>query len=284
MYLGDLIRPLERWDFLDPLGDWLGSKVNAVVSTGAVKSALNGTWLGHPLHPLLTDIPLGLLTSATVVDLWGGDGAAPAADALTTLGLLAVVPTAAAGLVDWTDSVGPDRRLGLVHAITNLGGSLMYLAGTVSRRGGNRGAARLFSLAGLAVLGGGGYVGGHLIYARGMGVDHTVFDEPPADWTTVARQADLASDTPQLVHANGYGVLLYSHAGTIHAIADRCSHAGGPLHEGEVDEALCVTCPWHASRFRLADGSIVRGPATAEQPSFEVRVAEGNVEVRVRPR
>jgi nitrite reductase/ring-hydroxylating ferredoxin subunit len=85
-----------------------------------------------------------------------------------------------------------------------------------------------------------------------------------------------------LVQASGYGVLLYSHAGTVHAVAARCTHAGGPLQEGEVDDELCVTCPWHASRFRLTDGSVVRGPASSPQPSFEVRISEGNVEVRLR--
>jgi nitrite reductase/ring-hydroxylating ferredoxin subunit/uncharacterized membrane protein len=283
MYLGDLMRPLEGWDFLDPVGDWLGTKVNSVVGAGAVKSVLSGTWLGHPLHPVLTDVPIGFLTAATIADVFGGAGAAPAADALTVIGLLAVVPTAASGLADWSDTVGPEQRLGLVHALANAGATTLYLAGVLSRRGGNRGVARLFSLAGLGVLGASGYVGGHLVFARGIGVDHTVFDEAPTDWTRVARSADLPADTPQLVHADGYGVLLYSHAGTVHAIADRCTHAGGPLHEGEVDEELCVTCPWHSSRFRLADGSVVRGPATARQPSFEVRVQDGDVEVRLRP-
>jgi nitrite reductase/ring-hydroxylating ferredoxin subunit/uncharacterized membrane protein len=283
MYLGDLMRPLEGWDFLDPFGDWLGAKVNALVGAGTVKSVLSGTWLGHPLHPLLTDLPIGFLTAATIADVLGGDGAAPAADALTAIGLLAVAPTAAAGLADWADTVGPERRLGLIHAFANAGASTLYLASLLSRRSGNRAVAHLLSLAGLGVLGASGYVGGHLVFARGIGVDHTVFDEAPTDWTRVARQADLSSDTPQLVQADGYGVLLYRHASTIHALADRCTHAGGPLHEGEVDEDLCVTCPWHGSRFRLADGSLVGGPATARQPSFEVRVQDGNVEVRLRP-
>ncbi len=127
-----------------------------------------------------------------------------------------------------------------------------------------------------------GYIGGHLVFGRGVGVDHTVFDEAPTDWTRVAREADVAPDSPILVRADGYGVLLHRHAGTIHAIAARCTHAGGPLNEGDVDDELCVTCPWHGSRFRLADGSVTRGPATAPQPVFDVQVVDGNVEVRLR--
>jgi nitrite reductase/ring-hydroxylating ferredoxin subunit/uncharacterized membrane protein len=282
MNIRDLMRQLEAWSFLDPAGEWLGEKVNAAVARGSLKSLLSGTWLGHPLHPLLTDIPIGTLTTATVADVLGGDAGAPAADALTALGLLAVVPTAASGLSDWADTVGPERRLGLIHALANAGGSTLYLAALLSRRGGNRGLARVFSVAGLAVLTTGGYLGGHLVFARGIGVDHTVFDEAPTDWTRVARDADLAADTPQLMYASGYGLLLYRHAGTVHALADRCMHAGGPLHEGDVDADLCVTCPWHGSRYRLADGSVVRGPATAGQPTFEARVTDGSIEVRRR--
>jgi nitrite reductase/ring-hydroxylating ferredoxin subunit/uncharacterized membrane protein len=279
----DLIRPLEELEFLDPAGEWLSEKVNALLGGGSAKSVLSGTWLGHPLHPLLTDVPVGALTAATLFDVLGGDGAAPASDALTVLGLVSVAPTLVSGLSDWSDTVGPEQRLGLVHALANVGGSTLYLAALFNRRSGRRATARVLSVAGLGMLGAGGYLGGHLVFARGIGVDHTVFQEAPADWTRVAREADLLPDAPLLVHAGEYAILLHSHAGTIHALADRCTHAGGPLHEGEVDHDLCVTCPWHGSRFRLADGAVVRGPATAPQPSFEVRVTDGDIEVRLRP-
>jgi nitrite reductase/ring-hydroxylating ferredoxin subunit/uncharacterized membrane protein len=282
MGIRDLMRPLQGWELLDPAGEWLSSKVNELVGAGALKSLLSGTSLGHPLHPLLTDVPVGALTAATVIDILGGEDGASASDALTIVGLLAVAPTALSGLSDWADTVGPERRLGLIHALANVGGSTLYVAALVSRRTGNRRVARLLSAAGLGVLGAGGYIGGHLVFARGIGVDHTVFDEAPADWTPVAREGDLQPDTPLLVRARGYGVLLYSHAGTVHAIAARCTHAGGPLQEGDVDDELCVTCPWHGSRFRLTDGSVARGPASSPQPSFEVQISEGNLEVRVR--
>jgi nitrite reductase/ring-hydroxylating ferredoxin subunit/uncharacterized membrane protein len=282
MGIRDLMRPLQGWEVLDPAGEWLSGKVNQIVGAGSLKSLLSGTWLGHPLHPLLTDVPIGALTAATVIDVLGGEDAAAASNALTVMGLLAVAPTAVAGLSDWSDTVGAERRLGMIHALANVGSSTLYLAALLSRASGNRTGARLFSAAGLGMLGAGGYIGGHLVFARGIGVDHTLFDEPPADWTRVAREGDVPADTPLLVHAGAYGVLLYSHAGTVHAIAGRCTHAGGPLDEGEVDADLCVTCPWHGSRFRLTDGAVVGGPATSPEPSFEVRVTEGNVEVRVR--
>ena len=282
MAIRDLIRPLEGWALLDPAGEWLASKVTGLLANGPAKDLLSGTFLGHALHPVLTDVPIGALTAATAFDLFGGESGGATADALTVLGLLAVPPTALAGLADWSDSVDADRRLGLIHALANAGSSALYVAALVSRRSGSRGTARVFSALGLGVLGASGYIGGHLVFGRGLGVDHTVFDEAPTDWTRVAREADLDPDAPVLVRASGYGVLLYKHASGIHAIAARCTHAGGPLQEGEVDDDLCVTCPWHGSRFRLEDGSVVRGPATAPQAAFEVQTVDGNVEVRVR--
>jgi len=282
MGIRDLMRPMQGWEVLDPAGEWLSGKVNQLLGPGSLKSALSGSWLGHPLHPLLTDVPIGALAAATVIDVLGGEDGASASDTLTILGLLGVAPTALSGLSDWADTVGPERRLGMIHALANVGATTLYLAALLSRSGGNRTIPRLFRVAGLGALSAGGYIGGHLVFARGIGVDHTVFDEAPADWTRVARETDLHPDTPVLARAGAYGILLYSHAGTVHAIAARCSHAGGPLEEGEVDEELCVTCPWHASRFQLTDGTVVRGPASSPQPSFEVRMSEGNVEVRAR--
>ena len=277
------MRPLEGWAVLDPAADWLGTKLSGLLAPGPVKTALSGTVLGHPLHPVLTDVPIGALTAATIFDVLGGDAGGDTADALTALGLLSVAPTAVTGLSDWADTVDAERRLGLIHALANAGSWALYFAALVSRRSGSRGLARVFSVAGLGVLATSGYIGGHLVFARGWGVDHTVFDEPPGDWVKVAREADLQPDTPVLAQAAGYGVLLYSHGGSVDAIAARCTHAGGPLNEGEVDGELCVTCPWHGSRFRLADGSVVRGPATAPEPAFDVRMVKGNVEVRIRP-
>ena len=230
---------------------------------------------------MLTDVPIGLFTAAGVLDLVGGRRTDDATNALTVFGLLAVAPTAVTGLSDWADTVGPERRIGLVHALANAGGSSLLAAAVLNRRAGNRAVAHVFTLAGLGAMTMGGYLGGHLVFGRGIGVDHNVFEEAPTEWTRVARDEEVAADTPVRVTASGYGVLLYRDRGLIHAIAARCNHAGGPLEEGEVDDELCVTCPWHGSRFRLADGSVTRGPATAPQPSFAVRVSDGNIEVRL---
>lgn len=283
MGLRAVMRSLGNFDALEPVAAWLAGLLGSVLGCQRIKDILSGSWLGHPLHPAVTDIPVGALTAATVLELVSGDEADSTVDALLVLGLVSVVPAALSGASDWVDTVDRDRRLGLVHAMANSGASLLYLASLVSRRTGSRGRGRVFSLLGLGALGAGGYVGGHLVFARGLGVDHTVFDEPPAEWTRVAREGDLADETPAAASAGGYQVLLYRRDGEIFALGDRCTHAGGPLSEGDVDDDLCVTCPWHASRFRLVDGSIVHGPATAPQPSLEARVRDGHVEVRSRP-
>lgn len=283
MALRDFARTIEKLDLLDPLADTLAGAAATVTGDRRIKNLLSGRWLGHPLHPVLTDLPIGLFSAATLTDLLGGRWGADAADALTIAGLGAVVPTTLSGWSDWADTVGQERRVGLVHALANTGAAALYAGALLSRRAGARRTATVFSLLGAGSLTMGGYLGGHLVFSRGIGVDHGVFDEPPSDWTRVAREADLPEGSPVLASASGYGILLYRREGEIFAIADRCNHAGGPLHEGEVDEALCVTCPWHASRFRLDDGAVLDGPATNPQATFDVRVVEGNVEVRLAP-
>jgi nitrite reductase/ring-hydroxylating ferredoxin subunit len=124
-----------------------------------------------------------------------------------------------------------------------------------------------------------GHLGGHLSYARGVGVDQTVFEPAIDDWTDVAAEADVTEGALVGGQAGTTAVLVTRRDGVLHALADRCSHRGGPLHEGELEDG-CVTCPWHGSRFALADGSVVRGPAAYPQPVYEVRTEAGRILVR----
>ena len=128
-----------------------------------------------------------------------------------------------------------------------------------------------------------GYLGGHLSYALGVGVNNTFWQHPPQDWTPVLDEDDLPEGEPVNVQANGATVLLYRSGGRISAIGSRCSHAGGPLHEGTIDSATgCVTCPWHQSVFRLDGGAVVHGPATVPEPAYDARIEGGKIEVRGR--
>jgi len=250
----------------------------------SVKDLLSGTWLGHPLHPMLTDIPIGSFTSANVLDLIGGRSGQRAADRLVDLGLLSAVATAAAGAADWSDTYGEEQRLGLVHATSNIVGVALYAMSAVARRRGARGRATVLGLAGTTAMTVGGYLGGHLAWARGVGVNNAFTQHPPTDWTATVALDDLDDGGVRRVDVDGATVLLHRSGREVVAIGSRCSHAGGPLEEGDVDEQACtVTCPWHQSVFRLDTGAVVHGPATMPQVAYDTRVTDGRVEVRALP-
>lgn len=283
MGLYELASRLGAAEALDRIADPLQGLARKVFPHGPVRDALSGTWLGHPLHPLLTDVVVGTFTSASVLDVGAGRRGQPAANALCAVGLVSALPTAAAGLNDWSESSPADRRVGVVHASANLIGLGLYASSMLARRRGRRGAAATLGLLGMGVMSAGGYLGGHLSFANGVGVNDTYWQYGPEDWTPVLEESELSDRSPVTVDAGGASVLLYRCGGDIRAIASRCSHAGGPLGEGEIDAAgTCVTCPWHHSVFRLTDGSVVHGPATAPQPAFAVRVEGGKIELRAR--
>jgi nitrite reductase/ring-hydroxylating ferredoxin subunit/uncharacterized membrane protein len=277
-----LIETIGRLEQLDPIAGAVSSRVQRATRSRLVKNALSGTWLGHQLHPLLTDVTIGAWLSASAIDLSPARGmGADSARRLTGLGILSAVPTAASGLSDWSDAYGSDQRVGLVHAIGNSIAVALQLGSYRARRRGDHTRGAILSIAGLGVAGAAGYLGGHLVYARGVGVNHVAFEYRTMDWTDVADAAALVQDKPLRVDAGGVAVVLVKTADRLFALSARCVHAGGPLDEGEVVDG-CLTCPWHASMFRLDDGRPVRGPATVEQPVWEARVQGGRVEVRAR--
>ena len=275
----ELVGKIERAKALDPPADALAGAVNTALRPTPLKNALTGTWLGHPVHPALVGIPIGSWAGATALDLFGGKRGRKGADFLVGLGLVTAVPTVATGLASWSDLFDEDRRVGLVHAASNAVAAALFAASLVNRRRGKRATGKLLQLAGVGAMTAGGWLGGHLTYRLGVGVDHTVFENAAKDWTTVASLAALPDGKPELAEADGVPILLVRDGDAVRAIANTCSHESGPLHEGEVADG-CVTCPWHGSQFRLADGAVVRGPATAPQPGYEVRVVSGDVQVR----
>jgi nitrite reductase/ring-hydroxylating ferredoxin subunit len=232
---------------------------------------------------MLTDVTIGSWTSALFLDLLGGPVAAGGAETLVGVGLLASLPTALTGLSDLADfGTDQERALGGAHALGNMAAVALYAGSYVARKSGSRLMGVALSLAGAAVMTGAAFLGGHLTLRKGIGVDHTAFEYPVGDWTPVLDNAELSAGHPQLVQAGGNDVMLYRPTGgSILALANRCSHAGGPLNEGSFEDGR-VTCPWHASVFNLADGSLARGPATAPQPCYEARVRGGKIEVRSR--
>lgn len=274
---------IEGLEVLDPPANALAEKVRATIPEGVVKNTLSGAQIGHALHPLLTDIPIGTWTSSTLLDFVGGADAEEASDRLIGIGLLSAVGTVVTGWSDWADAQGDAgvRRSGLVHAALNAAATSCMIASLVARRRDDRGRGKALSLAGMGLLSAGGWLGGHLSYAQGMGVDQTVFDPGKQEWTAVSDLAasDLADGEPVCAVAGETPVMLYRTNGTIRALHNRCAHRGGPLSDGEID-GDSVTCPWHKTRFSLADGSVLDGPSAYPQPVFEAREADGRVEVR----
>ncbi|MGW5334368.1 Rieske 2Fe-2S domain-containing protein [Streptomyces bauhiniae] len=275
-----VIQEIEDRPALDALTGPAAELVSKVTRPTPVKNALSGTWLGHALHPVLTDVPIGAWGMATVLDLTAGEHGAVAARKLVGFGLLAAVPTAASGASDWADTFGGPQRVGLVHGMLNGAATVLQAASWVARLTGRRRAGVVLSGAALGLTGASAYLGGHLSYVNGVGVNHTAFEEPAGTWTDVAALTALEEDKPLRVEADGVPVVLVRHGGTVHALSATCTHSGGPLDEGKVDADGCIHCPWHGSAFRLSDGEVTRGPAAVPQPDWDVKISQERVLVR----
>ena len=267
---------MERATVLDPVADEVAGWSDRLLPHGVTRDVASGLPIAHPLHPLLVTVPIGSWTAASWLDLTGGDR--KAARRLVGLGILGALPAVVTGVNDWLTTGGGERRVGITHALVNDVALTLYGASWLARRRGRQVKGTLLALTGFAVTAVGGWLGGGITYALGVGVDTTAFQKLPTDWTDVAAESDVRAGTATKGDADGVPVLLVRDGGRIVALADRCTHRGGPLHEGDLGPD-CITCPWHGSRFAL-DGTVLAGPATRPQPSLEVRVVAGRVEVR----
>lgn len=271
---------------LDSLGEGLQAAMDAAGRpTGRrgqlLKNFLNGVWLGHPLHPAISDAPIGAWTTAVALDLLG---MRRGADAAIGLGILTAIPTALAGAADWRDTSGGPRRGGLVHALLNSCGLGLYIGSWFARRAGNRALGVALSTSGFALVFGGSYLGGDMVYRQGAGVSRNAFGPTVEKWTAALPVAEL--DEGKLIGAEldvdgqPVPIVLLKQGNKVMALGAVCSHWGGPLGEGKLIDGDCVECPWHGSQFAMADGAVKQGPAAFSQPRFETRVREGQLEVR----
>jgi nitrite reductase/ring-hydroxylating ferredoxin subunit/uncharacterized membrane protein len=264
---------------LDRVAAPLAQVASALTRRDEVKRVLSGSWLGHRLHPMLTDIPIGAWTSATLLDLVGGNAGRRVARRLVGIGIVSAVPTIASGLSDWHDTHGEDRRVGVVHAAANVTALLFQIASWRARGRGHRLRGTMLSGLGVGAMSVGGYLGGHLVFSRRVGVDADVPVVDLRTYHTIGRLEDFVDDAPQRVDVDGTPLVVVRRGDAVHVLAAVCSHAGGPLDEGHV-EGNVLQCPWHGSEFSLVDGSVRRGPATTPQPYYAARVRDGFVEVR----
>lgn len=287
-----MVEAIDRQEWLEPVGQNLQQAVvNTFEAAGpagrAVKNFLHGTWLGHPLHPVLTDIPLGAWTAALVLDLMeevsGREEFGRGADVAVAVGLAGAAGAAISGLTDWAHTDGRARRIGLTHGLLNTATALLYSTSLLLRKRNERRAGRTLAYIGYAVGGVSAYLGDHLVFGEQIGVDHTAAQAPPREFVPVIGEGELREGELRRVEAKGVPVLLVRRGGQIFALAETCSHLGGPLSEGKI-EGNSVRCPWHGSRFALADGRVLDGPSAYQQPCFEIRVRDGQIEVRAATR
>lgn len=276
-----LLDRLERTPVADPVIDALQKGIRSL-PLGPGRDMLHGRWLGHPVHPLMVQVPIGSWLSAAVLDT--RPGRSREAGLLVGVGLAAAAPSALAGAVDWAELHREQARVGLVHAMANWAAVGLYATSLACRLKGRTAAGRAYGFLGLTAVGLGGMLGGHLAYRQASGANHA--EEVPhvirKGWHRIGTVAEFPVGRPVRRLVDDVPVLVVREAGgTVHALAERCSHLAGPLSEGTIADG-CVRCPWHGSVFRLSDGWNVRGPATAPQPAFDARILDGHVDVRLR--
>jgi nitrite reductase/ring-hydroxylating ferredoxin subunit/uncharacterized membrane protein len=282
---------IKRVPGLEQAGKQLANSIHSAVLQGgsltrAIADVLHGTWFGHPLHPALTDIPIGAWALASGFDayagLGGGAHAEHTADTLIAIGVVAAVPTALAGMADYSAMDEDAIAVGTAHALLNSAGLGLYLLSMWARAHDRRGLGVLLSTTALSMVGASAGLGGDMIYRRSVGVNHAPPATEPTDWTAVLPLSEIGEYEARRVEIDGTPVLVYRDVERVYAIGAVCTHAGGPLEQGTFDGA-CVECPWHQSVFDMRDGHVVHGPATLGQPSYQARIRERQIEVRLNP-
>ncbi len=280
----DEINRLERAEWLDRPAAAARSVVQRVLRHKGIKDALHGVWLGHPFHPGAAQFALGSFTSAALLDAVGAPRSS--STRLIGAGLVATLPTVASGWADFAESHEDQQRVGHVHAASNATAVALFVAALAARARG--GSGRLPSVAGGVVAGVGALIGGHMGYRQALGANHAedVTHIGPADWQPLGPIADLPDGEPVRRHAGRVEVVVVRRGAQVTVLADRCPHLSAPLSDGDLVDAdgeARLVCPWHGSEFRLDDGCVVHGPATASVPRFETRTVGQSIETRVVP-
>lgn len=277
----------------DRISDVAQSGIKAVIGANRrpprrFKSLLHGTWLGHPLHPAITDVPIGAWVLLAILDvIWlvspGANGwAARAGLVVLIVGIIGALGAAATGMADWSDTYGAERTVGLYHGALNALALVLYIVSAVLRFGASSAESVFGAILGfvcLAMVLVAGYLGGNMVFGKGTNVNHTAWEAGGEDYEAVLPVSEVAENALRRVTVAGVPVVLLKLGERYYAIAATCTHAGGPLDEGELQGDV-VQCPWHGSRFRMRDGKPLTGPATFAQPRYDVRVRNGMIELK----
>jgi nitrite reductase/ring-hydroxylating ferredoxin subunit len=263
-----------QWRWAVPFGDfnvrWIGAMFRPI---GPIKDFLHGKWLGHSVHALLTDLPIGVLSLTVLLDLLDQR---VAADISLVVGVLGMIVAAVAGAADYADTDDDPRAAATVHAtlmVVSLGAYVVSLWLRLGA-GGDRLAAIATELVGYGILLAGAYVGGELVFTLGNMVNrHAWRFGTKSEWTRLD-VSEIPENKPMAAKAGAQQLLVVRIGDTVHALHAQCAHAGGPLPSGKIVDG-CIECPWHGSRFELATGRRTRGPTTFDQPRYSVRASDG---------
>ena len=287
--LSNLFQSAERIDALaKPVQKGVIGFFKALGPVGSrIADFLHGVWLGHPLHPVLTDIPVGAWTAAVVLDTMeassGSRGMAKAADTAVALGVAGAVGSAVTGITDWMHTVGESRRTGFTHALLNTVALTFFIGSMAARAGRSRGLGRTLALLGYSIAGASAYLGGDLVYRQKIGVNHAPEELEAPKYTAVLPVEQLPENRLTRAMLGDTPLVLLRRGMQVYALAEVCAHLGGPLAEGELDSTAdghpTVICPWHGSKFDMTSGEVVQGPSTYPQPCLQARINNGQVEV-----
>jgi nitrite reductase/ring-hydroxylating ferredoxin subunit/uncharacterized membrane protein len=270
---------------LDPVSDSLQNALRGVFTQAPqpIRDLLDGTWLGAPLHPVLTDIPIGASVAAVALDAFAmGDGDASierAADAALAVAVIGALPAATTGLRDWSYVRGEAKRIGTGHALLNSAALLLNCLSLRARQTGRRNTGRMLAATGFGLTTLAAHLGGELSFGLGIRVNRTAFDARDDAFVEVAGEDEVPESGVSGFTVGGVDVVLARVDGRVCAVAATCTHLGGPLARGERRDDTII-CPWHGSRFDLCTGDVVNGPAVYPQPVYEVKVEDGRVSIR----
>ncbi|WP_428838966.1 Rieske 2Fe-2S domain-containing protein [Mycobacterium kyorinense] len=255
-----------------------------------VSNALNGVWLGHPVHPPLASLTSGAIGTTVGLDALSLLPGRPKSELIDAsrfasralgLGILANLGSAVTGVADWQHTHEEDRRIGAVHGLLNLLATGLYVASWLDRRRGRHRRGIVISAVGYAITAGSSYMGGALVFDSGIGIDQSGRRLRTADWTPVLPVESLKNGKPQRVEVDGVGLVLCRTGsnGEVAAFGEFCPHLAAPMTDGWVDRGRLV-CPWHGSRFDVCSGEVLRGPSAAPLPRYQTRINDGMIELR----
>jgi nitrite reductase/ring-hydroxylating ferredoxin subunit/uncharacterized membrane protein len=271
---------------IDAQGPWarpLGNFIHGIVNwlfrhMKPIQSFLNGTWLGHPIHAVLTDVPIGAYTLVIILDVLDQRSAA---DVALVFGILSMVAAAAAGFADYAETDGLPRQRATVHSSLMIVALVIYLLSLYLRwlNPADRTVPIAASIVAYLVLTAGAYVGGDVVYVLGNMVDRHAFRSRTSKWTALEAPADIPEGALIKAKAAGQALVLVRHGDTINGIHDVCAHAGCSLADGKIVDSM-IECPCHGSRYEIANGHVRRGPSVYDQPAYEIRRAAEGWEAR----